>query len=79
MLPYYQDQTISYQYQKHVFECYKNGKKTADSTEAPKLTKDIDTGRAGVVWNGTVQCLIYSITIEGKLDSDWIAKELGRK
>jgi hypothetical protein len=60
-----------------VFEAHFNGKKTADSTTLSKLTDGFDRGRVGLAWSGSVQSFIYSVTMEGSLDPEWVAKQLG--
>ena len=62
-----------------VLSGFRESKKFADSKEAPRLCEGIDTGRAALAWNGSVQALLFSVRIEGKLDPDWIARELGEK
>ncbi|MGH9362529.1 MAG: hypothetical protein ACRD2T_11495, partial [Thermoanaerobaculia bacterium] len=67
---------IGYRYQGIVLESLKGGKATADTRSLPKFTDGFDTGRVGMAWNGSVQCFLYSIRIEGRLDPDWVAEKL---
>jgi hypothetical protein len=72
-------QTIGFRYNGKMLETYKDGKKTGDSSTAPKFTEGIGSGRVGLAWNGQVQCFVHIITIKGKLDPDWVAAALGEK
>jgi hypothetical protein len=69
-------QVIGYKYRGGVFESYFGTRKTADSTDLKKFTEGYDTGRPGLAWKGSVQCFVYKVTIEGKLDPAWVAKQL---
>jgi hypothetical protein len=31
----------------------------------------------GLAWNGSIQSFIFAITMEGVLDPEWVAKQLG--
>lgn len=54
-----------------------NGKRSVDSSEQPKFAEGIDSGRVGLVWSGSIQYFIYKVTVRGKLDPAWLAKEIG--
>ena len=58
-------------------ECRYNGRKMTDTSSAPKFTEGFDTGRVGFNWNGSVQYFIFKVTMKGKLDPAWLAKQLG--
>jgi hypothetical protein len=72
-------QTVGYSYNGRVLESYLNGKKTSDTSGSPKFTEGFDTGHAGLAWSGSVQSFIYQVTLDGRLDPDWISKQLGEK
>ena len=57
-----------------------NGRRTVvDSTKVKNFTKGFDVaGRTGIAWAGSVQCYVFRIEIEGKLDPEWVAKQLGK-
>jgi len=72
-------QTFGYKYNGKVLEVYRDKARTADTSEVPKFTKGFDRGHAGLIWCGSVQAFVFKITIEGKLDPKWVAKQLGEK
>jgi len=58
-------------------ECRMNGRKQADTLAVPKFTEGFETGRVGLMWNGSVQYFIFNVKIHGKLDPAWVASKLG--
>ncbi len=50
-----------------------------DTLKLPRFTEGIDRGRVGMAWGGSIQCFIFSVTIDGALDPEWVAKQLGEK
>ena len=70
--------TMGYRLNGKVLESQLNNRKTSDTTAAPKFTEGFDSGHPGLAWSGA-QCFILSISIEGRLDPDWVAAQLGEK
>ncbi len=68
---------IGYKYEGNLFETYVGKKKLNDTLKFPKLTDGMESGHVGMAWNGSIQCFLYSVTIEGTLDPAWVAKQLG--
>ena len=67
---------VGYKYDGKVFECYHANRKTSDTSKSPKFTDGFDSGHAGLAWGGSIQSFVFKVTIEGKLDPDWVAKQL---
>jgi len=72
-------QTIGFRYNGKLWESYKDGKKTGDTSGSPKFTEGFGPGQVGLAWNGQVVCFIHRVTIKGKLDADWVSAALGEK
>jgi len=70
--------TIGYRLNGKVLESQLNNRKTSDTAGAPKFTDGFDSGHPGLAWSGA-QCFILSVSIEGRLDPDWVAAQLGEK
>jgi hypothetical protein len=70
--------TAGYRLNGKVLESQLNNRKTSDTAAAPKFTDGFDTGHPGLAWSGA-QCFILNLTIEGRLDPDWVAAQLGEK
>ena len=67
---------IGYRYSKGVLEALKDERMVIDTSGSPKFAEGFETGRTGIAWNGSVQCFVLYIVIEGKLDPDWVSREL---
>jgi len=70
---------VGYKFDGKAIESYNGDKKTSDTSENPRFTEGFDTGRVGLAWSGSVQCFIFSVRMEGRLDPDWVATKLGEK
>ena len=68
--------TIGYKLKGGVFEAQLNKRKTHDSSAIPRFTEGFDNGHVGLAWSGSVQSFIFKVTIEGRLDPAWVAKQL---
>ena len=73
----YTKYSFGYKYDGKTMDAYFKDRKVGDSTALSKFTRGFDTGHAGLAWNGTVQSFIFTITLTGALDPDWVAKALG--
>jgi len=78
-IPLNQRHTVGYKLKGKVLESYLNNKKTSDTSTLPKFTDGFDTGQVGFSWSGSVQSFLFKVTMEGRLDPDWVAKQLGDK
>lgn len=52
------------------------GGSTALETEGAKFLKGLGPGRVGLVWRGNISSVLPQVTVEGRLDLDWIAEKL---
>jgi hypothetical protein len=68
---------VGYAFKGTTFEARLRGRKSADTTASPKYAEGFDRGRVGMGWSGSVQYFVFKVTIKGKLDPEWVAKELG--
>ena len=58
-------------------ECVYEGRKQSDTADNLKFTDGFDRGRVGLAWSGSIQCWIFNVTMEGRLDPEWTARALG--
>jgi hypothetical protein len=58
-------------------ECVLEGRKLSDTAQNVKFTDGFDRGRVGLAWSGSIQCWIFNVVMEGRLDPEWTAKALG--
>ncbi len=70
---------VGYKFDGKVIESYTGDRKTSDTSDNPRFTEGFDSGRVGLAWSGSVQCFIFSVRMEGRLDPDWVAAQLGEK
>jgi hypothetical protein len=78
-IPINQRHTVGFKLNGKVLESYLNNKKTSDTSTVPKFADGFDTGQVGFSWSGSVQSFLFKVTMEGRLDPDWVAKQLGDK
>jgi hypothetical protein len=71
--------SIGYRYSGKVLEAYLNGKKTSDTSAVPAFTEGFDTGHVGLAWGPPIQSFVFHVRMQGKLDPDWVAEQLGEK
>ncbi len=53
-----------------------HAKTRASKLPPQKLPKKMKSGRAALIWGGTVAAVVEKVTIRGKLDLEWAEKEL---
>jgi len=72
-------QDLGYQLKGRLFEGRLNGKKFADSSTLTRFTEGFDVGQVGLAWSGSIKVFVFSVTIRGRLDPDWVSEQLGEK
>ena len=79
LLPWRIKQTLSLRHYGKRIECFRNAKKSCDTSADPKFTEGMDVGHAALNWSGGVKCFVAGVDIIGRLDPDWVAEKLGEK
>jgi hypothetical protein len=69
--------TQGFKIARNVLEAYYGQKKMNDTVSLPKFTEGFDKGHVGLAWSGSVQSFVFKVTISGRLDPEWVAKQLG--
>ena len=63
---------MGYKFEKGHFHALTGSRSRADTVEVPKLVEGFERGHVGLAWTGSVQSFIFSVTIEGRLDPEWV-------
>ena len=74
----YKNVFLGYEFIDGEFSCLRDQSETTNSSEVSQLTKDFGSVRAGLAWNTKGKFLIHRVTIEGRLDPEWLQKELDK-
>ncbi len=59
-----------------VFSATNYGRETASSRDNERFLKKVTPGHVGLAWNGRINGFILSITLKGRLDPEWVAKNI---
>jgi len=59
-----------------IVSALRGGSAVASSEGKPDFAKEIAAGQVGLAWRGRVNGFIFKITIEGKLNPEWVKKEI---
>ncbi|MCA8960966.1 MAG: hypothetical protein KDC38_10660 [Planctomycetes bacterium] len=70
--------SFGYKIEKGVLYATKSGASMVNTMENPKFTRDLGPGFGGLAWQGRVQGFVFSVTIEGHLDADWLKEALDK-
>ena len=75
LLPSSQKINFGMELKDEVFSSLRSGSKRADTAGEKKFLQKLQSGKVGLAWRGNVNGFIFKITIEGKLDHDWLSGE----